>query len=125
MMEAGCRLFEAQALEERLEASTRNVERLENEVADTRITSRKPERVSMRRSGSSKRSPSKRARWRASSKRFAQGSPFTKSRHLAEPDAGALSKKIPEREPAPRQSPAMAGGWDDWANQAASSFLSR
>ncbi len=119
MMEAGCRLFEAQALEERLEASTRNVERLENEVADSAnnlaqtrarldATLRQLEALTLEKSTLAREFETLCARLSV-----------YESRHLAEPDAGALSKKIPEREPAPRQSPAMAGGWDDWANQAA------
>jgi hypothetical protein len=119
MMEAGHRLFEAQALEERLEASTRNVERLENEVADSAnnlaqtrarldATLTQLEAFTLEKSALAHEFEMLSARLSV-----------YETRHLAEPDAGALAKRAPERDTAPRQSPAMAGGWDEWANQAA------
>jgi Tetratricopeptide repeat len=119
LMEAGRRLFEAQALEERLEVSTRNVERLENAVADgARNLTETKSRLDATLTQLERLTLEKSALAREFETLCARLSVY-ESRHLAEPDAGALAKKIPEREIAPRQSPAMAGGWDEWANQAA------
>jgi len=119
MMEAGRRLLRAEALEERLEASTRNVERLESEVADSaRNLTETRTRLDATLTQLETLTLEKSALAREFEVLCAQLSVY-ESRHLVEPDAAALARRAPERDAAPRASPAMAGGWDEWANQAA------
>ena len=118
MIDSGRRLFQAQALEERLDASSRNVSRLESEVAErgqelaetsTRLEAAMTELEALR--------LQKSALAREVENLCARLDVY-ESRHAAEPDAGALARKDAELEGAERAIPATVGGWDDWADQA-------
>lgn len=118
-MEAGRRLFEAQALEERLEASTLSVERLEKETADSgRSLAESRARLDATLTQLETLTLEKSALAREFELLCARLSVY-ELRHLAEPDAGLLARRAPARDVAPSASPTMAGGWDEWANQAA------
>ncbi len=119
MLEAGRRVFQAQALEERLNASSRSVERLESEVAErgrdlaetrTRLEATLTERDAL--------TLEKSALAREFEILCARLEVF-ETRHAAEPDAGALARRATELAAPERETTAMAGGWDEWANQSA------
>ena len=119
LMDAGRRLFEVQALEEQFDASNRNVARLENEAAErgqelvdtsTRLEAMMTELEAFK--------FEKNALAREVETLCARLDVY-ESRHAAEADVGALARRALEREVAENATPAMVGGWDDWADQAA------
>jgi hypothetical protein len=119
MVDSGHRLFQAQALEDQLGAASRNVERLEKEAAErgqelaetsTRLEATATELEALRLETS--------ALAREVETLCARLDVY-ESRHAAEPDAGALARRAAELDVAENPAPAMVGGWDDWADQAA------
>ena len=121
MMNAGRRLFEVQALEERLDASSRNVARLEGEVTERsralaesqtsfHSTLAELEALKLEKTALTREFEILSARLEV-----------YESRHAAEPDAGARARRGAELEASEN---AMAG-WDDWADQAALELLPR
>jgi tetratricopeptide (TPR) repeat protein len=119
MIEAGRRLSLAHALEERLDASSRSVELLENEVAEG---ARNLAETRTRLDATLTEFESLRLKKNALAREFEILSArldVYESRHAAEPDAGAVARRARELDASDRASPAMAWGWDEWANQAA------
>jgi hypothetical protein len=119
MIDAGRRLSLAQALEERLDASSRSVQRLENEAAEG---ARNLEKIRTRLDATLAEFESLRLKKNALAREFeilCARLDVYESRHAAEPDAGALARRATELEAQEDAAPAMAGGWDQWANQAA------
>ena len=119
MADAGRRLFQAQALEERLEASTHSVERLEIELADgarnltetrTRLDATVTELEALRLENT------------ALAREFeilCARLDVYEARHAAEPDAATLARRAAAPEAFEHAAPEMVQGWDEWANQAA------
>ncbi|ARN80897.1 tetratricopeptide repeat protein [Methylocystis bryophila] len=123
MMEAGRRLFEVQTLREQFEASSRSVARLENEAAErARDLADVKRRLEATQSALEALKLEKSAFAREHEILCARLEVY-ESRHATEPDAAAIAAARAEREPS--GTPAMIGGWDDWADQAALEPLDR
>jgi len=119
MIDAGRRLSLAQALEERLDASSRSVERLERELAEGAQTLAKTRtRLEAALTDFESLKLKKNALAHELEILCARLDVY-ESRHAAEPDAGALAGRSTELESLEPAAPAMAGGWDQWVNQAA------
>jgi len=119
MMDAGRRLIEAQALEARLESSTRSVARLEIEAADG---ARNLTETRARLDATLTELEALRLENTALAHEFESlcaRLDIYEARHAAEPDAVALARKPSAPEAFTRTAPAMVQGWNEWANQAA------
>ncbi len=125
MVDAGRRLCQADRLEERLNASSRDVARLEKEAA-ARAQDLAETRTRLQ--GALTEVEALRLEKDALAREFETLSARLdayETRHAVEPDAGALAKTGVAREAFSDAFPAGADGWDDWADQAALEPLAR
>ncbi len=125
MADAGRRLFQAHVLEERLDASSRDVARLENEASErAQVLAETRTRLQAALTDLQALRLEKDALAQEFEILCARLNAY-ESRHAAEPHADALAEPPLEREASEKAIPAGVGGWEEWADQAALEPLDR